>query len=261
MRLLMIDREKIKMEGYRLRFKSGRMDIEDLVQSIRIHGLLCPLVAAKRGNHYRLAAGQRRLHALDRLGWKKIPVIEKEGGDKGDILVTGLVENIIRLNLSPLEKAMGMKELVETHGYSREKLADRLGIDRTTASHYLRMLDILHPGVLEYVHKSRITFGHAKVLMRLKDQNVQLEIADRVIAEDLTISQTALIVDQARPPEELNPREKILNRMEMDIRKAVGNEWWDGISIRQGRKKEQIVVDFSERAELKGVLLKIAAAL
>ena len=261
MKFLLIDRNKIRVEGYRLRFKSGRREVETLAESIRKHGLLCPIIVTGEGDGYRLIAGERRLAALDRLGWTKIPALDLESPGEADILIKGLVENLIRLNLSPIEKAMGMKELVETHDYRQEDLADKLGIDQSTVSHYLRMLDILHPRVREYVHESEITFGHAKVLMRLKDRETQLRIAERVIEEGLTISQTALIVDQARPPEELTDREKRLNRIEEVIRKTVGEKWWRGVSIRQGKKKEQIRIDFSEENELKEICRKIAEAL
>ncbi len=127
MKLLMIDRDKIKVEGYRLRFKSGRMDIGEMVKSIKIHGLLCPIVVSKKGDHFKLIAGERRLAAMDQLGWKKIPAIEKESEGGADILIMGLVENIVRLNLSPLERAMAMQEIIENYRYTQEQLAEELG--------------------------------------------------------------------------------------------------------------------------------------
>lgn len=261
MKLLMIDRGKIKIEGYRLRFKSGRMDIEDMVHSIKTHGLLCPIVVAKDDDSFQLIAGERRLRAMDRLGWKKIPAIDKESEGGADILIMGLVENIVRLNLSPLERAMAMQEIIETYRYTQEQLAEELGVDRSTAAHFLRMIDTLHPQVLKYVHESSITFGHAKVLMKLKDQDAQLKIANRIVADGLTINQTALLVDQARPPSELSPEEKELNAVERDIERVVGPRWWEDISIRQGKNKEQLTVNFNDRKNLKELLLKILEAL
>jgi len=261
MKLLMIDRDKIKIEGYRLRFKSGRMDIEEMVDSVRTHGLLCPIVVSEKKDHYQLIAGERRLAAMDKLGWKKIPAIDQASEGGADILIKGLVENIVRLNLSPLERAMAMQEIIETYKYTQEELAEQLGIDRSTATHFLRMIHILHPQVLKYVHESSITFGHAKVLMRLKDQSAQLKIANRIVAEDLTISQTALLVDQARPVSELTPVEKELNAVERDIEKVSGPDWGEAIFVRQGKNKEQLTVDFNSREKLKELLLKILEAL
>ena len=261
MKLLMIDRDKIKIEGYRLRFKSGRVDIEDMVNSIKTHGLLCPIVVSKKKDYFQLIAGERRLYAMDQLGWEKIPAVDKDSEGGADILIKGLVENIVRLNLSPLERAMAMQEIIETYKYTQEELAEKLGIDRTTASHFLRMIHILHPRVLKYVHESSITFGHAKVLMKLRDQEAQIKIANRIINDGLTITQTALLVDQARPPSELSPEEKEFNAMERDIKRTVGPRWWKGISIRQGEKTEQLMVDFNSRKDLKELLLKILEAL
>ncbi|MDP8214946.1 MAG: hypothetical protein P9M10_07130, partial [Candidatus Euphemobacter frigidus] len=81
------------------------------------------------------------------------------------------------------------------------------------------------------------------------------------INDGLTITQTALLVDQARPPSELSPEEKEFNAMERDIKRTVGLRWWKGISIRQGEKTEQLMVDFNSRKDLKEVLLKILEAL
>ena len=261
MKLLMIDREKIKIEGYRLRFKSGRADIEDMVNSIKTHGLLCPIVVSKENGSFQLIAGERRLTAMDQLGWKKIPAVDKDSEGGADILIMGLVENIVRLDLSPLERAMAMQEIIETYKYTQEELADKLGVDRSTAAHFLRMIHTLHPEILKYVHESNITFGHAKVLMRLKDQEAQLKIANRIVADDLTISQTALLVDQAWPPSELTPEEKELNAVERDIERVSGPNWGEEIFIRQGKNKEQLTVNFNSREKLKELVLKILEAL
>ena len=261
MKLLMVERDKIKLEGYRLRFQSGRMGIDDLAASIRTHGLLCPIVVSPRNDSFLLIAGERRLCALDQLGWEKIPAVIPESKGGGDILVKGLVENITRINLSPLERAMAMQEIIQAYKYTQDQLVEQLGIDRTTADHYLRMTDVLHPQILKYLHEGSLTFGHAKVLMKLSDREAQLKIARRVAAEELTIMQTALLVDQARPLNELTPQEKELNLIERDVRQAVGQRWWKGIAIRQGEKKEQLMVDFTDRKNLKERLLKILEAL
>jgi len=261
MKLLLVERDKIKVEGYRVRFKSGGAEIDDLADSIRTHGLLCPIAVSPKDDSFLLVAGERRLAAMDLLGWEKIPAVIPESRGGGDILVKGLVENIARLNLSPLEKAMAMREIVKTYKYTQEQLAEELGIDRTSAAHHLRMIDLLHPRVLKYVHDGSLTFGHAKVLMKLEDREKQLEIARRVILESLTIAHTALLVDQARPPHKLTPREKELNEIERDIEQGVDKDWWEAISIRQGEKKEKLTVDFTDRKNLKELLLKILQAL
>ena len=97
--------------------------------------------------------------------------------------------------------------------------------------------------------------------MKLRDQEAQLKIANRIVTDGLTIMQTAVLVDQARPPSELSPQEKEFNAMERDIKRTVGPKWWKGISIRQGEKKEQLMVDFTGRKNLKELLLKILEAL
>lgn len=261
MKLLMIPREKIKVEGYRLRFQSGLMEIEDLVHSIGEHGLLCPVTVTRRGDEYLLVAGERRLYAMDKLGRKEIPAIDSKDQGGADILVKGLVENMVRLDLSPLERALAIKEIIEAYGYTHERVADLLEIDRTTVTHYLRLLEKLHPQVLKYVHEWKITFGHARVLMRLDDRKKQLELANRIIKDELTVKDTEILVDLARPESELTDTEKELNQIERVFIKNLGPDFRKKVNIRQGKKYETMTVKYSnwdEVEELLGRLFEIA---
>lgn len=256
-----IPRDKIIVEGYRLRFQSGIEEIDELAHSIEVNGLICPVPVTRTGDNFRLIAGYRRLRAMDKLGWKKIPTVIFAEEGEADILVKGVVENLIRLDLSPLERAKAFQEIVEKYGYTQEMLAGKLGRRKAYISQHIRLLDKVHPKVLQYLHKGNITFGHARALLRLKDQKKQLEIAEMIIEKELNVKDTELVVDQARPGEELTDREKNLNAMENDIRKAVGPKWWQGITIRQGKKRERLIINFSQRPGLKEMLHRIADAL
>lgn len=261
MKFRLIDIKDIVLHEYKLRFKSGLMNIDALVRSIEQNGLICPLTVTPIKDRWKLVAGERRLLACKKLGWGKVPcaVLEEEG--RAEDLIRSIEENLQRLNLTPLERAQGFKELKETYNLTEEEIGRRVGRTQSNISHHLRLLEKLHPQVLNYLHEGKITFGHAIVLMILKDKKLQLSIAKRVVEEGLSIARTHLLVDQARPPSEMTDREKNLNTIERIAERAVGPDWWGKIDIKQGKKEEEIKIKFSERDGLKALLLKIANAL
>ena len=250
MKFQIIPRDEIEVAGYRLRFASGEEDIEDLAHSIEVNGLICPLAVESRGKGYRLIAGERRLAALDELGWKEVPcVVLNVRGDVYD-LVMGMAENMDRVDLSPWERALGLEELVTTYSLTEEEVGRRLNRSPSYVSHHRRLLRKIHPKIRKYLHNGNITFGHAQILMRLEDQKKQLEIAEMAINDGLTVKQTALEVDQARPKEELTDKEKELNAVERDISAEFGDDWRVTVDILQGKQLETVLLKFGSRKEI-----------
>ncbi len=261
MRYQVIPRSKIKVTGYRLRFKSGREDIDDLATSIERNGLICPLAVSRQGNNFSLVAGERRLSACEKLGMKEIPCVILDEGGKAEALIKGIVENIERLDLSPLERAKGFEEAIAVYGETEEEIAGKIGRSQSYVSHHLRLLKRLHPAILQYLHKAELTFGHAQTLMTLDDREKQLEIAEKVVKDDLTVQDTWVLVDLARPTKDLTDREKALNEIERDIIKEFKKEWRRKINIKQGKKEETVTIRFASRGELLGLAKRIIKAL
>ncbi len=261
MNFKILNLSQIEAGKYDLRFKSIKKEIDSLADSIKKNGLICPPTVSKKGNKYYIISGNRRFKAVKKLGWKEMPcAVLEEVGDK-ESLVKSVVENIERVNLSPLERAKAYRELIEEYGSTEEELAEKIGVSRPAISNHLRLLGKLNSYVLEWLHQGKIFFGHALILMKLEDKKKQLEICKRVIDEDLSIKDTALLVDQARPVGELTEREKELNKIEKDIMKSLKNEWGKKINIRQGRKAEKLMVEFTTREELRELLEKISKSL
>ncbi len=195
----------ISTKGYQVRFESGQENIDDLAESIETNGLICPPTVSKKGDKYYLISGNRRFKAIKELGWKELPcAVLEEMGNK-DLLVKSIVENMERLDLTPLERAEGFKELKATYHATEEEIAQKTGRSRSNISDHLRLLNKLHHKVIGHLHKGKITFGHAKVLMMLEDRNEQLSITRKIISRDLSVKDTALLVKLAMRQEALRP--------------------------------------------------------
>ena len=261
MKLITVERSKIVFPRYRIRFRKRDKEVEELSRSIQAAGLLCPLHVQKtKGETYSLVAGELRLAALDLLGRTQAPCLELDETERRNDLIMGLVENVDRFPLDPLERAKAFAETIRRYECTHQQLADCLGKDRSYVSHQLRLLDKIHPTVLDYLCQGKITSGHAFVLMRLKDLEAQLPVAREIVKEKLTIAETALLVDQARPEGELTEREKELNAIERKFMK-LKKDWRSRIKITQGRKYEELRVRFSGEEELKDLIKRIADAL
>src|SRR5438445_8663258 len=137
-------------------------ELASLSASVRTHGVLQPLVVRQVGDQYQLVAGERRLRAAREAGLKAVPVRVVDFNDR-QVLEAALVENIQRSDLNPIEKAQGFKEYLDRFGVKTEQLAERLGLDRTTISNLLGLLN-LPAEVQDWVRVGQLTLGHAKVL-------------------------------------------------------------------------------------------------
>lgn len=260
MKFQLIPRDKIRIGEYQLRFRSGVMKIEDLARSIKQNGLICPLAVSRKGDYYSLIAGERRLLACEKLGWEEIPCVILDQEGDADILIQGIVENIERIDLSPLERAEGFEEVIDVYGTTEEEVAEKIGRTQSYVSHHRRLLRKLNPAVLKYLHEGKLTFGHAQALMTLDDLEKQLEIANKVVMDELTVKDTWLLVDLARPLKELTENEKELNAIEEDLMQEFKKEWRKSINVRTGKKRETVLLRFGSRDEIRELARRLLAA-
>jgi ParB family chromosome partitioning protein len=182
-------------------------DHEELVglcESIKAHGLLQPLVVRMVGNHYQLVAGERRLRAARSVGKTEVPVVIVDFNDR-QTLEAALAENIQRADLNPIEKAQGFKEYLDRFTVTQEELAAKLGVDRTTISNLVGLLD-LAPEVQEAVRVKQITLGHAKVLKGIKDSQRQVALCREIITRGHSVHATEALLKQ--PKTETNGEQK-----------------------------------------------------
>lgn len=161
-------------------------ELAELEASIKASGLLQPVVVRGQGNgKWELVAGERRLRAVSRLGWSEIPAVVREFDDRA-MLTLALVENLQRTDLNPLEEAEGYQRLIDEFGLTQQQVADAVGKDRTSITNLLRVLT-LQPAIRQLVERGHITAGHARALLPIKDERYQLELANEIVARQLSV--------------------------------------------------------------------------
>jgi len=161
-------------------------ELAELEASIKASGLLQPVVVRTRGDgKWELVAGERRLRAVSRLGWSEIPAVVRDFDDRA-MLTLALVENLQRSDLNPLEEAEGYQRLIDEFGLTQQQVADAVGKDRTSITNLLRVLT-LQPAVRQLVERGHISAGHARALLPIKDERRQLELANEIVARQLSV--------------------------------------------------------------------------
>ena len=177
----------------------------ELADSIKVHGIIVPLVVRPRpGGGYFLIAGERRWRSAQRAGLHEIPVVVQDV-EEGEALERALVENLQRADLGPLEEAAAFQRLVDEFGLTQDEIGARIGKDRSTVANTMRLLK-LPTGVRQLVEDEALTMGHARALLGL-DTAEAIEIAARkVVAKGLSVRSTEELVKKSRDPEGARPR-------------------------------------------------------
>jgi len=203
--------------------------LEELAQSIRVNGVVQPVLLRANGDRFELIAGERRLRAAQRAGLTRIPAVLRNVSDD-KILELALIENIQREDLNPIEEALAYKKLIETLGLTQETVAERVGRDRSYVTNYLRLLR-LPEDIQQLVQTGRLSTGHARTLIGLDDVDVQRRLARRIIEQDLSVRATERIVrDRAddRPRQKANaaaePGDANVRAAETKLRRQFGTQ-------------------------------------
>jgi len=153
----------------------GESEQNELAASIKVHGILQPLILVKSGDKYMIVAGERRYRAAKKLGLEKVPAIVKQFGP-GMIREISLIENLQREDLNAIEEAEALRELMSFNGYTQEQLAERIGKARSSVTNSLRLLS-LEEEVKSLVRQDRLSAGHARTLIPVTDKETQIDFA------------------------------------------------------------------------------------
>jgi len=173
-------------------FSPERLD--ELAASIRVHGVLQPLVVRPAGDRYQLVAGERRWRAAKLAGLEKVPVVIHDVPDERLLEIT-LVENIQREDLNPIELAKALDRLVRELGLTHEQVAERTGKDRTTITNALRLLR-LPSDIQDLIAERKLSPGHAKAIIGLPNEDLQRQVAERAASQGLSVRQVERLVQR-----------------------------------------------------------------
>jgi ParB family chromosome partitioning protein len=226
--------------------------LDDLMESIRQHGIIQPLIVRAVNGKLELIAGERRWRASGKLGLATVPVIEREASDR-DVLEMALIENLQRQDLNPMEEAAGYVRLAKEFSLKQDEIASRVGKSRASVANAMRLLD-LHGDVQMLVAQARLTVGHAKAILSIKDQDSQLLASDQIIRRQLTVRAAEKLAQSflngsADPSGQTGDQKKSVATREVDIHvKAITNRLREHlathVAIQHTAKKGKIEIEY-----------------
>ena len=233
--------------------------LDDLVESIRQHGIIQPLIVRPVNGTFELIAGERRWRAAHKLGLATVPVIEREASDR-DVLEMALIENIQREDLNPMEEAAGYVRLAKEYALKQEEIAARVGKNRASVANAMRLLD-LHPDIQLLVAKKSLSVGHAKVVLSLKDQDVQLLASTQILRRQLTVRATEKFVQSLLSSSDTAPgdskKSAALREADVQVR-AITNRLRahlaTHVAIQHSPKKGRIEIEYYGNDDLQRLL-------
>jgi ParB family chromosome partitioning protein len=235
-------------------------EMAELVHSIKEIGVLQPVVVRPLAEHvdgvrYELIMGERRWRATQEAGLDAVPAIVKATEDD-DLLRDALLENLHRSQLNPLEEAAAYQQLLEDFQCTQEQLASRIGRSRPQVSNTLRLLK-LPPLVARRVAAGVLSAGHARALLALEDGAAMERLAQRIVAEGLSVRSVEEIVtlgDDSPAPRQRRPRPGRLHPQLDDISAAVGDRLDTRVGISLGQRKGKMTIEFASMEDLNRIL-------
>jgi ParB family transcriptional regulator, chromosome partitioning protein len=235
-------------------------ELAELQESIRLHGVLQPIVVRPAAGGFEIIAGERRYRAAKALGLASIPGVVREAVSDRAMLELALVENLQRADLDPIEKARGFRQLLD-QGLTQEQVAEQVGLNRATVANFLRLLE-LSESVQKVVTEGLLTMGHARALLGLPDRRRQEELCALVVRRGLSVRDVESRVRelQSRPAGERDvrlspPPPPWVRDLETRIRAHLGAK----VQVLNGEGyKGQIVIDYHGREDLDRLIAQLA---
>ena len=222
----------------------------ELSDSIKQFGVLQPLLVRKRKDYYEIIAGERRWRAAKLAGVKEVPVIEKEYTDQ-EILEIGLIENIQRENLNPIEEAIAYKRLLEEFNLKQDEVAERVSKSRTAVTNSMRLLKLSNK-VQQMIIDDMISTGHARALLAVDDPELQYTLANKIFDEKLSVRETEKLVKEIKNPKKPKEKKPVANSfIYQDLEEKMKSVFGTKVSIAsKGKGKGKIEIEYYSDDEL-----------
>ena len=180
--------------------------LQELADSIKQFGLLQPILVQDKTDYYEIIAGERRWRAAKLAGLKEVPVIIKNYSSQ-EIVEISLIENIQRENLNPIEEALAYKRLLEEYNLKQDEIAERVCKSRTTVTNSMRLLKLCD-GVQQMIVDDMISTGHARALIPIEDEELQLQLAQKIFDEKLSVREVEKLIKGILNPKEVKPEKE-----------------------------------------------------
>jgi len=251
-----VEIDRLTPSRFQPRRAFSEASLADLAQSIREQGIVQPIVVVRRGDRFEIVAGERRWRAARLAGLERVPVSVRDRSSDRDLLEAALVENVQREDLNVLEAAEAYARLREEFGLTQEKIADRVGKDRTSIANTLRILK-LSSNVRDRIRAGELSAGHAKALLALAATDDQERLAEEIVRRSLSVRQAEqraatmaagdhVIHEKRRDPFTRNAEEKLSRSLQTRVR------------IVRSRRGGKIELRFSSEEELIGLFERLS---
>ncbi|MDZ7661414.1 ParB/RepB/Spo0J family partition protein [Thiohalophilus sp.] len=255
--LRMLPVDVIHKSRYQPRHDFPEESLQELADSIKAQGVVQPIVVRPhtQAGHFELIAGERRWRASQLAGLHEIPAVVRDVPDQA-AMAMGLIENIQREELNPVEEAMALQRLIEEFGLTHQETADAVGRSRAAVSNLLRLLS-LEPAVKELLEAAQMEMGHARALLALQG-GAQIEAARQVARRGLSVRETENLVRKlsqpAKPKKSVQNQDPDIRRFEEDLSEKLGAK----VQIQSDNKgKGKLVIQYNSLDELDGILAHI----
>lgn len=247
-----VDLELIRPPGKNPRTHFDEAALDELTASIKLHGILQPIVVQKQEDGgYEVVAGERRYRAAKRAGLTKVPVVTRAQEDSQHLAELRLIENIQREDLNPIELATAYKAILDEFELNQEQLAERVGKERSSVANTLRLLN-LDPSIRQEVIEDNLAMGHARALLSVDEPEKQRELARKIIEEGLTVrdaeAQVRLAGRATRGKAKAVPPH--IQELEQNLFRLFGAP----VKVREKNGKGSITVNFQSKAAFQSIV-------
>ncbi|MBW6411778.1 ParB/RepB/Spo0J family partition protein [Clostridium weizhouense] len=249
--LIPINNIKSDVEQPRKNFDSEK--IIELSQSIKLHGVIQPLIVRQKGeDHYIIVAGERRWRAAKLSGLKELPCIIMDLNNK-EILEISLIENIQREDLNPIEEALAYKKLIDDFKITQLELSNRIGKSRVAITNTMRLIN-LDKRVQQYLIEGIITEGHGRTLLSVDNNDLQYELAQQVIDNKLSVRELEKLIKNINEKKQNDSKDKELNPYYQDIKNQLQNYFGTKVNIQNKKNKGKIEIEYYSEEDLQRIL-------
>lgn len=244
-----IDIQKIKPNPNQPRKNFDTEALNELAASIKLHGIVQPIVVNDNGDGtYLIIAGERRWRAANICGLKTVPAVVRNYTDK-QVKEISIIENLQREDLNPVEAAKAIKELMDEYGLTQEVVADRIGKSRSSIANTLRLLS-LYPDVLKMVEDGKLSAGHARCLVVVEDKNQQIRLAQTAVSKNYSVRDLEKAVKNLENP---HKRSIIMPEQSLELKELIiqmQKTFATKVSAIGNDNKGRIYIDYYTRDDL-----------